>query len=91
MSKRLTRSVREARELTPEEAAWVRRLKKVMRECPDTLELATMGDSTLSVWCKKARKEMDDADIGTEDGGAELYGAVVATVPCACIVHGVSG
>ena len=66
-------------------------MQKVMRECPDTLELATIGDAHLAVWCKATRKEMDAAGINTEDGGAEFYGAVVASVPCACIVHGVSG
>jgi len=79
------------RELMKAEARWIAKLERTLLDCPDTLELATTGDRSLGVWCRKRRMEMNELKLETADGGAERWGAEVATVRSACLVHGVSG
>ena len=76
----------EPRSMTPQEIAWVRRLRRVMAAVPPGLELLTMGDRELDVIDKYRAHE----DL--HDGRASANGIVLATVSCAgCRVHGVSG
>ena len=74
------------RSLTPTEARWVDSLRRVMARCPQTLDLSTMGDACLTVLDREL------ARLGPiEDGYAFERGADLASIPCACVVHGVSG
>ena len=81
----------EPRALTPTEARWVARLRRTLAACPPTLELATIGDRCLSVWCRERAQAASAADIGLHDGGAASAGVEVADVVSACLIHGVSG
>lgn len=51
--------------LTPEERAWLRRVNKVLQECPSTrLAAATMGDSYLVFYDKDAEVlSVNDGDL----------------------------
>jgi len=82
---------KEPRTMTAAEKRWVERLRKVLGECPPTLELATQGDASVGVWCKRRRKAVYTAGGEMCDGGAEFTGAKLATVSSACLIHGVSG
>jgi len=43
--------MREQSQLTPEEARWVKRLQRVLRECPSSrLEFNTTGDPVVTVF-----------------------------------------
>lgn len=76
----------EPRDLTAQEKRWVNRLRKVMADCPDTLDLMTIGDPVLVVLNRSLARNGP-----IEDGYAERRGAVLARVRCACPIHGVSG
>lgn len=74
------------RDLTPEEARWVARLRRTMAACPTSLHLLTIGSCYLDV-IDAAMAE--DTDL--HDGRADEIGATLATVKCPVPVHGVSG
>ena len=49
--------------LTPEERAWLRRVNKVLQECPSArLAAATMGDSFLVFYDKEAESRASFSD-----------------------------
>lgn len=73
-----------ARKLTPEETVWIRDMARVLRRCPDTLELRTIGDRLDVVDRALARS----GDL--HDGNADRRGAILASLP-GPICHGVSG
>ena len=60
--------------LNKKEKAWVKKLQKVLSECPDRLECVVMGDPTVQII---------DVDGGREselsDGAAMRDGIVLAT------------
>jgi len=73
------------RMLTGPEDLWVKRLRRVLAECPPSLHLLTHGDRYV---------EVIDAELThheLHDGRAEQVGAVLAVVRCASLIHGVSG
>jgi hypothetical protein len=78
-----------ARQMTDEEKRWVRRLRRVLKDAPRTLELATIGDAELQIWCAEAARNASTDDLC--DGGAETADVLLARVSSAVRVHGVSG
>ncbi len=76
--------LKKPRDLTPEEARWVNRLRKVLASCPPTLELLTGGDRGVQVIDREMADEVIDGGVAT------LRGANLASVPAACRVHGVA-
>lgn len=72
------------RKMTPTESSWVRRLRKVLADCPDTLELLTDGGWYVSV----IDRALADGDL--HDGRAETRGAVLAYLRANCRTHGVA-
>lgn len=74
------------RPLTPTEARWVKRLARVLRDCPDTLDLSTIGDARLTVLDRRLARSGP-----IEDGEAYRRGAELASVEAGCLIHGVSG
>lgn len=75
------------REMSLEEARWVKRLGRVLRDAPKTLELVTIGDASLTVICAAGARQLDDLS----DGKCERAGIVLADVQSAVRIHGVSG
>jgi len=71
--------------LTPQERAWVRRLARVLADCPARLELLTVGDRWLAVVDAAGASSGD-----LHDGAAGTRGIELATVHGPRI-HGVSG
>lgn len=78
-------TLREPRKMTRREVAWVQRLREVLADCPDTVELLTMGDARVQV----IDRSLASGDL--HDGWARRRGAVLADVESACRVHGVAG
>lgn len=79
----------DAHPLTAEEMAWVRRLEKVLKDCPtDRLEVLAIGDAALSVFDNTCA---DRHGIELHDGNAERGGVVLAHVRSKPRIHGVSG
>ena len=72
--------------LTPSEIHWIKKLDFVLRNCPDRLELVTIGDPSLQVVDKGGalRSELGDGEAGRD-------GVVLATISGGPVVHGVSG
>lgn len=71
--------------LSKDEQKWVRRLEKVLSECPARLELVTSGDASLLVVDAEGAKRSELAD-----GAAEADGIVVALIVGKPLIHGVS-
>ena len=80
----------EPREMTAVERKWVARLRRVMKDQPTTLDLATIGDG-LHVWCNSKYWELDANGIEVADGGMERHGGELAYITTVNPVHGVSG
>ena len=87
----MSKARKEPRSLTPAESSWVKRLQRVLLECPSTLELSTVGDASLAVVCRVALAEMDAAGADFCDANPGFYGVEVASVRSACRIHGISG
>lgn len=52
-------------EMTRLEAAWVKRLQRVLNDCPsDRMGFYTTGDSDVTVYDRSLDREIDDAQIG---------------------------
>ena len=71
--------------LTAAEKRWIARLEKVLLDCPDRLELVTVGDPCLQVVDADGARESELCD-----GAAHVDGIVLADIQSACIIHGVS-
>ena len=74
---------------TPAEAAWLRRLDRVLRAAPDSLVFATQGDG-LMVWCRDVHEALLANGVGDCDGAVDRAGGSVASLS-AVTIHGVSG
>lgn len=72
--------------LTTREKKWIEKLQKVLSECPNRLELVTIGDPALSVVDAEGARTSELCD-----GQAERDGVVLAEVAGKPTVHGVSG
>lgn len=73
--------------LSGEEKRWVIRLARVLRDCPERLELLTSGGLYLSVIDQDGARESELCD-----GAAGRDGVALASILLGrCLVHGVSG
>lgn len=79
------------RPLTNEERRWIKSLARLMEKQPETIELSTIGDHQISVWCVKKRKEIDAMGEDICDGNVERHGGGLASIITKAPVHGVSG
>lgn len=78
----------EVEPLTKEEAAWVKKLEKLLLACPSSrVELFTSGDANLTVIDGRIAHEYD---LDIHDGFADTYGLVLGYVRCKMKVHAVS-
>ena len=60
--------------LTPEEAKWLKRLQKVLNECPsDRIGFYTTGDPCLAVYDRTKEQQINEAH---DEHGVEFCGAV---------------
>lgn len=71
--------------LSKDEKAWIRRLERVLSECPDRFDLMISGDPSVTVIDKEGAKDSDLAD-----GDAARDGVALAKVSGKPIFHGVS-
>lgn len=75
--------------LTKEEAAWIKKLEKVLKACPSNrLGLITIGDPSLTVFDDEYARAHD---MEIHDGEAERNGLVLGFVRSKPTIHGVSG
>jgi hypothetical protein len=73
-------------QLSDGEKKWIKRLQKVLGECPPRLELVTIGDPELDIVDKEGALKSVIAD-----GAAAEDGIVLASIKGGPTVHGVSG
>lgn len=71
--------------LSKAEKEWIRRLQKVLSECPDRLELMTSGDPSLIVVDADGAKRSELCD-----GAAYRDGVALSLISGKPTVHGVS-
>ena len=71
--------------LSSAQKQWIRRLEKVLSECPDRLQLMVTGDRSISVVDSQGAAS---SELG--DGAAFRDGVVLATVTETAKFHGVS-
>lgn len=75
--------------LTKDEAAWIKRLEKVLLSCPsDRLGLITIGDPSLTIFDDRVAREND---FELHDGNADRNGLVLGFINSKPTIHGVSG
>ena len=73
--------------LNSNEKRWINRLQKILSDCPERLEIVTIGDPGLSIIDSSALKNLDNIS----DGKAYENGYVLADITGGPKVHGVSG
>lgn len=71
--------------LSPAEEAWIKKLQKVLAECPKRLELVTMGDPSIMVVDAEGARSSE-----LYDGRAHRDGVVLADLDGGPVLHGVS-
>lgn len=81
-------------ELTPAEIKWLKKMQKVLNECPPTLGFYTIGDPWLQVYDLSAEQFIHDAmdDKHTDFCTAvELFEADKGALKFPCAVHSTAG
>lgn len=79
------------RPLTDGERRWIKGLARLMANQPETIELSTIGDHQISVWCVERRKQLDEMGEDLCGGNVERHGGGLAFIITKTPVHGVSG
>ncbi len=80
------------REATPEERKWARRLERVLKDSPSSIELVTAGYNRLYLIDPVIAdgRDLHFDGLGA-DGGGTGHRWIVGAVSSKCTIHGVSG
>ena len=80
-----------AAKLTADEARWIKRLQRVLNDCPsDRLGFYTIGDPNVSIYDKSGGAEDDDSGLDFPQV-VERHGAYLSSVYFPACVHSTVG
>lgn len=82
-------------ELTPAENKWLKKIQKVLNECPPTLGFYTIGDPSLSVYDRRKEDDinalMDSGQAGDFCIAVDELDALIGFLWFTAHVHSTSG